>query len=64
MHSLVRTLGIGKNASTEVLTKDSSSMKVDPSLAATPMRWANNNNYVVSLGNNDRYEVNNWTFGN
>ena len=48
----------------ELPTKDSSSMKVDPSLAATSMRWADNDNYVVSLGNNNRYEVNDWTLGN
>ena len=48
----------------ELPTKDSSSMKVDPSLAATSMRWADNDNYVVSLGNNNRYEVNDWTLDN
>ena len=48
----------------ELSTKDSSSMKVDLSLAATSMRWADNDNYVVSLGNNNRYEVNDWTLGN
>ena len=39
-------------------------MKVDLSLAATSMRWADNDNYVVSLGNNNRYEVNDWTLDN
>jgi len=42
----------------ELLTKDLSSIKVELSIVATLRRWANSDNYTVSLESNNEYEIN------
>jgi len=44
-------------------TKNLSPTEVDLLVATTPKRWADNDN-IISLGSNNRYKSNGWTFGN
>ena len=39
-------------------------MKIDPLTAATSRKWADDNNYTVSLESNNGYELDSWTLGN
>ena len=39
-------------------------MEIDPLTATIPKRWADNNDYTVSLESNDGYESNSWTHNN
>jgi len=39
-------------------------MKIDQLAATTSKRKADDDNNIVSLGSNDRYKLNGWTFDN
>jgi len=39
-------------------------MKIDLLTAATSRKWADDNNYIVSLESNNGYELDSWTLGN
>jgi len=60
------------NPSTEVSTskiiklptKNSSPIEVDPLTVTILKRWADDDDYAVSLGSNNRYELDSWTLGN
>ena len=48
----------------ELPTESSSPMEVDTLTAIISKMYADDHDYVVSLGSNNRYESDNWTFGN
>ena len=39
-------------------------MKIDLLTAATSRKWADDNNYIVSLESNNGYKLDSWTLGN
>jgi len=45
----------------ELPTENPSLIEVDPLIAATPRKQTNNDNYIVFLESNDRYELYSWT---
>ena len=48
----------------ELSAENLSPMKIDSPTATIPKRYVDNNDYVVSSGNNDRYESDSWTCNN
>jgi len=45
-------------------TENPPSIEVDPLTVTIPKRWADYNDYVVSLESDNGYESNSWTHGN
>ena len=39
-------------------------MKVNSLIVTTPRKWADDDNHVVSLESNNKYQLDSWTFGN
>ena len=48
----------------ELSTENPSFIEVDPLTATIPKSQADDDDYVVSLGSNDRYESDSWTLSN
>ena len=48
----------------ELPTENSPPMEVDPLTVTIPKRWADDNDYVVSLESNNGYESDSWTCDN
>jgi len=48
----------------ELPAENLSLMEIDPLTATIPKMWADNDDYMVSLGSNDGYESDSWTCNN
>ena len=48
----------------ELPAENPSPIEINLLIAIIPKRWANNDNYVVSLESNNRYESDSWTHNN
>ena len=48
----------------ELPTENPSLIEVNPLIVTIPKRWANDDNYVVSLESNNEYESDSWTCNN